>query len=725
MIGPYTLKRFLGQGSASIVQQAEHKDTGQEVAIKIIKKGNDPKKRRKSVKAAREISILRAIDHPNVVKLHRTFESRTHFFLVMELVKGMELFDYLINKGKLTSSEALVIFSQVVKGLMACHEKGVVHRDLKAENILLDTQGNVKIVDFELANFVRTNPLKTFCGSSYYAPPEICSGQIYDGEKADVWSIGVLLYMMMVGEYPFDDENDAKLINKILHNKVSYPANIDSKIRDLIDQLLTKDPKQRLPCHRIPHHPCFYVEGRNMYFDISTHPSNPQSSNSDRRVEVLENLVLELERQLLPEIQSSFANLDITSHGKAEGGRGNRGDGGVSNVSSSSGISNAAQDPLQALATNPDWQYVPHSGSGGSINTNRASSDDEKCQSTVGTREAAAASTTTTTTRDTATTTNTAAAGIGGGGGGATSSRDAGAMEEEEENNNATQVRQRQQIHKRTGQDPAATSSSSSSSQQSSSPKHPAATATATPNMDGGSEDPLWWIMYRSQLDMKGSNQDPIDVIKKIARNSLHKNRSLGIGGMLYCDRKTGRIIQILEGRRSVLKQLAAAIMMDQRHTRFMIIKNEPVPQRRFKDWGMSFANTLSSFQRHRMDNGNRQDQNSSNSSSSNTTSSNSSSSRSSSSSSSISPSSVPSSKTTPPERISTLGGGGGGGGGGGRGGSTTVFFIIGLNSGTAASPIVLDVALVVKCQPRAELLLQVEPKSQDRRHADHQCVAA
>jgi len=97
-------------------------------------------------------------------------------------------------------------------------------------------------------------------------------------------------------------------------------------------------------------------------------------------------------------------------------------------------------------------------------------------------------------------------------------------------------------------------------------------------------------------------SDDPIEMIKRIAKASLHKNRSLQVGGMLYCDRKTGRIIQILEGRRSVLKQLAAAIMMDTRHTRFMIIKNEPVPQRMFKDWGMSFANTLSSFQRNRLE---------------------------------------------------------------------------------------------------------------------------
>eukprot|EP00467_Chlorarachnion_reptans_P022949 CAMPEP_0114523648 /NCGR_PEP_ID=MMETSP0109-20121206/21408_1 /TAXON_ID=29199 /ORGANISM="Chlorarachnion reptans, Strain CCCM449" /LENGTH=567 /DNA_ID=CAMNT_0001704987 /DNA_START=129 /DNA_END=1832 /DNA_ORIENTATION=+ len=526
MIGPYVLKRVLGQGSASVVRQAEHKETREQVAIKIIGKGKDPTKRRKAIKAAREISILRAISHPNVVKLFHTYESRTHFFLVMELVKGMELFDYLINKGRLNTNEALVIFSQVVKGLMACHERGVVHRDLKAENILLDTQGNVKIVDFELANFVRSEPLRTFCGSSYYAPPEICAGKVYDGEKADVWSMGVLLFMMVVGEYPFDDENDAELIRKILKKPVSYPPAFDAQMRDLIDKLLTKDPKQRLSVQRIPHQPCFFVDGKNMYFEIEAPPS--PSTNSDRRVQVLENLVLELERQLLPEVQTSLANLDLSSKLDAPT------DTTIASVSTTAasiathGKAASPPHPLGDLAKNPDWQHVSHSGSGNSINSSKSRSDERRG--------------------------GTKAAGQG----------NRNVDMEKDETSGVNSAKRMGKIQATMG------------------------------------DDPLWWIMYRSQLEIK-ANEDPIEMIKKIARDSLHKNRSLGIGGMLYCDRKTGRIIQILEGRRSVLKQLCAAIMMDTRHTRFMIIKNEQVPRRKFKDWGMSFANTLSSFQRNRM----------------------------------------------------------------------------------------------------------------------------
>jgi len=546
MIGPYLLKRVLGQGSASVVRQAEHKETGEQVAVKIISKGTNPAKRRKSVKACREISILRAISHANVVKLYRTYESRTHFFLVMELVKGMELFDYLINKGRLSLSEALVIFSQVVKGLIACHERGVVHRDLKAENILLDTEGNVKIVDFELANFVRREKLRTFCGSSYYAPPEICAGQVYDGEKADVWSMGVLLYMMVVGEYPFDDENDANLIKKILHKRVEFPPSLNNQIKDLIDKLLTKDPRKRIPAARIPHHPVFFDKGRNLYFDISELPASP-AIVQDRRVQVLENLVLELERQLLPEVQSSLQSLSVSEPSpttqQPQPTPFSR------NASSSTidATPGPTANPLAALKANPDWTPVPHSGSGERSESGGSTGLPAPVEppQDVKSRPAPMAE-------------ERSGSGSGPGPGSRPSAGDRGG---------AAQLME----------------------------------VSGTEIQTEVAEDPLWWIMYRSQLEVKKSD-DPIGMIKRIAKSSLHKNRSLQVGGMLYCDRKTGRIIQILEGRRSVLKQLAAAIMMDTRHTRFMIIKNEPVPQRMFKDWGMSFANTLSSFQRNRLE---------------------------------------------------------------------------------------------------------------------------
>jgi len=262
---------------------------------------------------------------------------------------------------------------------------------------------------------------------------------------------------------------------------------------------------------------------------------------------------------------------------------------------SSSSSSSIPAHPLQALASNPDWQQVSHSGSHGSMNSaresGRGSSSDEKRHKGLQTQ--------------TRVHPNNPIRGVD-----QASSRADTAMMEEEEPGSTRPGSDTMAKGRQVGQQ----ASSSSSHVHGGAPRqhrpHPNQTSSSGGGGGGArgtADDPLWWIMYRSQLEVKKA-QDPIDMIKKIARDSLHKNRALGIGGMLYCDRKTGRIIQILEGRRSVLKQLAAAIMMDQRHTRFMIIKNEPVPQRRFKDWGMSFANTLSSFQRHRMNPKDRND---------------------------------------------------------------------------------------------------------------------
>jgi len=190
---------------------------------------------------------------------------------------------------------------------------------------------------------------------------EICAGQIYDGEKADVWSMGVLLYMMVVGEYPFDDENDANLIKKILHKRVEFPPSLNPQIIDLIDKLLTKDPKKRIPASRIPHHPVFFYKGRNLYFDISEIPTSP-AVVQDRRVQVLENLVLELERQLLPEVQSSLQSLSVSEPSPTmQPQPTSTKNAALSTIDTTPGPS---ANPLAALKANPDWTPVPHSGSG-------------------------------------------------------------------------------------------------------------------------------------------------------------------------------------------------------------------------------------------------------------------------------------------------------------------------------------------------------------------------
>jgi len=253
--------------------------------VKIMprKRGTYELSRRVAVKACREASALRAIDHPNVVKLYGAYQNATHLFLVMELVRGVELYDFLHSKPgrRLPPHQALVVFSQVVKGIVACHRCGVAHRDLKTENIMIDQKGNVRIVDFELANVAKQG-LRTLCGSSYYIAPELCKGEAYDGRKTDVWSMGVLLYTMLVGRYPFQDESDAKLVNKILKKPVEIPQFLGAKIAGLLQKLLTKDPKARVSSYCIPHHEAFLdSKGRNAFFDVNdlpiTHSLAPSS----------------------------------------------------------------------------------------------------------------------------------------------------------------------------------------------------------------------------------------------------------------------------------------------------------------------------------------------------------------------------------------------------------------------------------------------------------------
>jgi len=277
MIGPYRLlpKKVLGQGSSSVVRQAEHVITGEHVAVKILPRKRDRKNAhlewRTAVKACREASALHAVSHPNVVKLHGTYQNPKYLFLVMELVRGIELYHFLRSKPaqRLAPREALQVFAEVVKGVVACHRRGVAHRDIKTENVMLDTKGNVKLVDFGLANHA-AKALRTQCGSSFYVAPEICRGEAYNGKQTDTWSLGVLLYTMLVGEYPFHDENEAKMLTKIVHSPVTIPSSLGPQLTDLLHKLLAKNPKERIPSHRIPHHHVFYdSKGRNIFFDAN------------------------------------------------------------------------------------------------------------------------------------------------------------------------------------------------------------------------------------------------------------------------------------------------------------------------------------------------------------------------------------------------------------------------------------------------------------------------
>ncbi|MCL7024739.1 hypothetical protein MKW94_003505 [Papaver nudicaule] len=253
----YKLGKTLGIGSFGKVKIAEHALTGHKVAIKIL---NRRKIRNLEMeeKVRREIKILRLFMHPHIIRLYEVIETPSDIYVVMEYVKSGELFDYIVEKGRLQEDEARNFFQQIISGVEYCHRNMVVHRDLKPENLLLDSKYNVKIADFGLSNIMRDGHfLKTSCGSPNYAAPEVISGKLYAGPEVDVWSCGVILYALLCATLPFDDENIPNLFKKIKGGFYTLPSHLSAGARDLIPRLLVVDPMKRMTIPEIRQHPWF------------------------------------------------------------------------------------------------------------------------------------------------------------------------------------------------------------------------------------------------------------------------------------------------------------------------------------------------------------------------------------------------------------------------------------------------------------------------------------
>mmetsp|Transcript_21187 Transcript_21187/g.36379 ORF Transcript_21187/g.36379 Transcript_21187/m.36379 type:complete len:717 (+) Transcript_21187:149-2299(+) len=259
-IGPFILGKTLGVGSTGKVKLGIHKDTGQKVAIKIVKKEFLESKPSLRKKVEREIAVMKLIDHPNVLRLFDVFETISHLFLVLEHIEGGELFDYLVKKGRLDPQEAHRFFRQILSGLHYCHKQLICHRDLKPENLLLDSHMSIKIADFGMASMMKDGVLlETSCGSPHYASPEIVMGTKYNGMEADVWSCGVVLYALLTGKLPFDDENMQRLLGKVRSGIFSMPPSLDPDAKDLVWKMLTVDPTKRITIDQIRKHP-WYVK---------------------------------------------------------------------------------------------------------------------------------------------------------------------------------------------------------------------------------------------------------------------------------------------------------------------------------------------------------------------------------------------------------------------------------------------------------------------------------
>ena len=282
-VGPYRLGKTLGIGSFCKVKLAVHEITGIKVAIKILNR-KKLKKQDMGDKFRTEIHILRIFSHGNIIRLYEVIDEVENIFCVMEFVENGELFDYIVSKGKLDEKTTRIMFQQIISGIEYCHFHGVVHRDLKPENILLDENNKIKIVDFGLsAKLNDGNFLKTSCGSPNYAAPEVISGNLYGGTEVDVWSCGVILYALLCGSLPFDDENIRNLFKKIKNGIYTIPNFVSPGARDIISKMLVVDPLKRITIQQIMQHP-WYRTALPHYLAISAEQQIESETKIDDQI---------------------------------------------------------------------------------------------------------------------------------------------------------------------------------------------------------------------------------------------------------------------------------------------------------------------------------------------------------------------------------------------------------------------------------------------------------
>uniref|UniRef100_A0A8C3S406 Microtubule affinity regulating kinase 2 n=1 Tax=Chelydra serpentina TaxID=8475 RepID=A0A8C3S406_CHESE len=238
-IGNYRLLKTIGKGNFAKVKLARHVLTGKEVRplhtlVCAL------------FQLFREVRIMKVLNHPNIVKLFEVIETEKTLYLVMEYASGGEVFDYLVAHGRMKEKEARAKFRQIVSAVQYCHQKFIVHRDLKAENLLLDADMNIKIADFGFSNeFTFGNKLDTFCGSPPYAAPELFQGKKYDGPEVDVWSLGVILYTLVSGSLPFDGQNLKELRERVLRGKYRIPFYMSTDCENLLKKFLILNPSKR------------------------------------------------------------------------------------------------------------------------------------------------------------------------------------------------------------------------------------------------------------------------------------------------------------------------------------------------------------------------------------------------------------------------------------------------------------------------------------------------
>lgn len=302
-IGPWKLGKTLGRGATGRVLLGVHQTTGQKAAVKVVSKSelgeeHGAKARGLPYGIEREIIIMKLLTHPNVLRLYDVWETSKALYLVLEYVEGGELFDLLVERGPLHEQEAVKYFRQIILGTAYCHALGICHRDLKPENLLLDASLNVKLADFGMAALESNGKLlETSCGLPHYAAPEIVSGLKYHGAASDVWSCGVILFALLTGRLPFDDENIRNLLLKVQAGTFEMPHDLSPEAQDLIWRMLTVDPNDRISTSMVLNHRLLakytipnedLISVKSLPHPDTAHRSLGSRKNIDRQI--LENL---------------------------------------------------------------------------------------------------------------------------------------------------------------------------------------------------------------------------------------------------------------------------------------------------------------------------------------------------------------------------------------------------------------------------------------------------
>ncbi|KAI9348629.1 kinase-like domain-containing protein [Obelidium mucronatum] len=263
VVANYRLDKTIGQGTYGKVKLGIHIKTFERAAVKVIEKAQI-KSSKQVARLQREIRFLKLLHHPHIVKVYDVIETDEFIYIVMEYAVGGELFDYIVANKRVKEREARSFFRMVLSAIDYCHKNAVIHRDLKPENLLLDSQKVIKIIDFGFGNNYKSDgsQLDTFCGSPFYAAPEMILGKKYTGPEVDVWSLGVILFALLCGHLPFDDDNMKELYKKIASGSYRCPEYVPINAKHLIGRLIQVDPQKRATLEEALAHPWIHQNYR-------------------------------------------------------------------------------------------------------------------------------------------------------------------------------------------------------------------------------------------------------------------------------------------------------------------------------------------------------------------------------------------------------------------------------------------------------------------------------